>query len=136
MNEAAKSQRSKVEKIVLVAVIIVASLGVAYMAYDYVTTMEQLDNLSKGMTENSSLTDDSNIDSDLGDVDTWQVKKIVRIEWQLTVRYANTAVDLSVISASRIIWHAMIQTMIRRYGGRIWDKMILTSLINHEYENT
>ena len=70
MNKAAKSQRSKIEKIVLVAVIIVASLGVAYMAYDYVTTMEQLNNLSKGMTENSSLTDDSNIDSDLGDMDT------------------------------------------------------------------
>ena len=70
MNEAAKSQRSKVEKIVLVAVIIVASLGVAYMAYDYVTTMEQLDNLSKGMTENSSLNDDSNINSDLSDMDT------------------------------------------------------------------
>jgi hypothetical protein len=59
-------------------------------------------------------------------------KKMVRIEWQLTVRYANTAVDLSVISASRTIWHTMIQTMIRRYGGRIWDKMTLTSLINHE----
>ena len=70
MNKAAKSQRSKVEKIVLVAVIIVASLGIAYMAYDYVTTMEQLDNLSKEMTENSSLTDDSNINSDLGDMDT------------------------------------------------------------------
>ena len=70
MNKAAKSQRSKIEKIVLVAVIIVASFGIAYMAYDYVTTMEQLNNLSKGMTENSSLTDDSNIDSDLGDMDT------------------------------------------------------------------
>ena len=70
MNKAAKSQRSKIEKIVLVAVIIVVSLGIAYMAYDYVTTMEQLDNLNKGMAENSSLTDDSNIDSDLGDMDT------------------------------------------------------------------
>ena len=70
MNKAAKSQRSKIEKIILVAVIIVASLGVAYMAYDYVTTMEQLDNLNKGVAENSSLTDDSNINSDLGDGDT------------------------------------------------------------------
>jgi cell division protein FtsL len=70
MNKAAKSQRSKIEKIVLVAVIIVVSLGIAYMAYDYVTTMEQLDNLNKELAENSSLTDDSNINSDLGDVDT------------------------------------------------------------------
>ena len=70
MNKAVKSQKSKIEKIALVAVIIVVSLGLAYMAYDYVTTMEQLDNLSKGMTENSSLTDDSNINSGLDDVDT------------------------------------------------------------------
>ncbi len=70
MNKSQKSQSSKYEKIVIIAVIIVVSLGIAYMAYDYVTTMEQLDNLNRGMTENSSLTDDSNIDSDLGDVDT------------------------------------------------------------------
>ena len=70
MNKAAKSQRSKIEKIVLVTVIIVVSLGITYMAYDYVTTMEQLDNLSNGLVENSSLTDDSNIDSGLDDMDT------------------------------------------------------------------
>ena len=70
MNKAAKSQRSKIEKIVLVAVIIVVSSGLAYMAYDYATTLEQLDNMNKEMTENLSLTDDSNINSDLSDMDT------------------------------------------------------------------
>ena len=70
MDKAVKSQKSKIEKIVLVAVIIVVSSGLAYMAYDYVTTMEQLDNMNKEMTENLSLTDDSNIDSDLSDMDT------------------------------------------------------------------
>ena len=70
MKKAVKSQRSKAEKIVIVVVIIVVLLGVAYMAYDYVTTMEYLDNLNKKMTENSSLTNNSNVDSDLGDVDT------------------------------------------------------------------
>ena len=70
MNKAVKSQRSKIEKTVIVVVLVVVSLGIAYMAYDYVTTIEQLDNLNKRMAENSSLTDDSNINSDLGDVDT------------------------------------------------------------------
>ena len=60
MSKAAKSQRSNIEKIVIVAVVIVVSLGIAYMAYDYVTTMEKLDNLNKEIVENSSLTDISN----------------------------------------------------------------------------
>ena len=70
MDKAVKSQKSKIEKVVIVTVIIVVSLGVAYMAYDYATTMEQLDNMNKEMTENLSLTDDSNINSDLSDMDT------------------------------------------------------------------
>ena len=63
MNKAVKSQRSKNEKIILVVVLIVVSFGLTYMAYDYVTTMEQLDDLRKETTENLSLTKDSNIDS-------------------------------------------------------------------------
>ena len=70
MDKAVKSQKSKIEKVVIVAVIIVVSSGLAYMAYDYATTMEQLDNMNKEMTENLSLTDDSNINSDLSDMDT------------------------------------------------------------------
>ena len=70
MDKAQKSQRSKYEKMIIVAVIIIVSLGIAYMAYDYVTTMEQLDNLNNGLVENSSLTDDSNINSGLDDMDT------------------------------------------------------------------
>ena len=50
MNNELESQRTKYEKIVIFAVIVVVSLGIAYMAYDYVTTMEQLDNLNKEIT--------------------------------------------------------------------------------------
>ena len=60
MSKAVKSHRSNIEKMVIVVVLIVVSFGIAYMAYDYVTTMEQLDNLNKEKTENSSLTDISN----------------------------------------------------------------------------
>ena len=63
MNKATKDQRSKNEKIILVVVLIVVSFGLTYMAYDYVTTMDQLDNLRKETTENLSLAKDSNIDS-------------------------------------------------------------------------
>ena len=70
MNKAAKSKRSKIEKAVIVIVIMIASFGIAYMAYDYVITMEHLDNLNREMTEDSSLTDGSSIDSDSGDMDT------------------------------------------------------------------
>jgi cell division protein FtsL len=63
MNKAQKSQRSNNEKIIIVVVLIVVSVGIAYMAYDYVTTMDQLDNLRKETTENLSLAKDSNIDS-------------------------------------------------------------------------
>jgi cell division protein FtsL len=63
MNKAQKSPRSNNEKIIIVVVLIVVSLGIAYMAYDYVTTMEQLDDLRKEITENLSLAEDSNIDS-------------------------------------------------------------------------
>ena len=62
MDKAQKSQRSKNEKIILVVVLIVVSFGLTYMAYDYVTTMEQLDYLRKESNENLSLTKDSNID--------------------------------------------------------------------------
>ena len=60
MSKAAKSCRSNIGKMVIVAVIIVVSLGITYMVYDYVTTMEQLDNLNTEMVGNPSLTDDSN----------------------------------------------------------------------------
>mgnify|MGYP001812184876 FL=1 len=70
MSKKVKTQKSKNEKIILVAVAIIASLGIAYMVYDYMTTMEQLDDLKKKSNENVSLTEDSNINSDLGDVDT------------------------------------------------------------------
>jgi cell division protein YceG involved in septum cleavage len=70
MNEAQKSQRSKSEKIVIVAVLIVVLVGISYMAYDYVTTMEQLDNLKTESNENLSLTENSNIDSIGNDDDT------------------------------------------------------------------
>jgi len=63
MNKATKDQRSKNEKIILVVVLIVVSFGLTYMAYDYVTTMDQLDDLRKETTENLSLAEDSNIDS-------------------------------------------------------------------------
>ena len=63
MNKATKDQRSKNEKIILVVVLIIVSFGLTYMAYDYVTTMDQLDNLRKETTENLSLAKDSNIDS-------------------------------------------------------------------------
>ena len=63
MNKATKDQRSKNEKIILVVVLIVVSFGLTYMAYDYVTTMDQLDNLRKETTENLFLVEDSNIDS-------------------------------------------------------------------------
>jgi cell division protein FtsL len=63
MNKATKDQRSKNEKIILVVVLIVVSFGLTYMVYDYVTTMEQLDDLRKEMAENLSLAEDSNIDS-------------------------------------------------------------------------
>jgi cell division protein FtsL len=69
MNKAVKSQRSKIEKIILVVVLIVVSFGLTYMAYDYVTTMEQLDDLNKKMTENLSLVKDSNIDPVANDSD-------------------------------------------------------------------
>ena len=69
MDKTRKEQTSKYEKIVLVAVIIVVSLGVTYMAYDYVTTMEQLDDLKNDMIGNSSFTKDSNTDSVLDDPD-------------------------------------------------------------------
>ena len=70
MDKAQQSQRSKYEQIILIAVVIVVSLGVAYMAYDYVTTMEQLDNRIKETTENLSLNNNSSINSDLGYTDT------------------------------------------------------------------
>ena len=60
MSKATKSCRSNIEKMVIVVVMIIVSLGVVYMAYDYVTTMEQLDNLNTEMVENPSLTYDSN----------------------------------------------------------------------------
>ncbi len=60
MNKTVKSERSNIEKMAIAAVIIVVSLGITYMMYDYVTTMEQLDNLNEEITENLSLTDDSN----------------------------------------------------------------------------
>ena len=63
MNKATKDQRSKNEKNILVVVLIVVSFGLTYMAYDYVTTMDQLDNLRKETTENLSLAKYSNIDS-------------------------------------------------------------------------
>ena len=63
MNEAQKSQRSKSEKIVIVAVLIVVLVGISYMAYDYVTTMEQLDDLKTESNENLPLTENSDIDS-------------------------------------------------------------------------
>ena len=69
MNKVAKDQKPKSEKIVIVAVIIVALLGVTYMAYDYVMTMEQLDNLKNDPIENLFLTKDSNINSVLDDTD-------------------------------------------------------------------
>ena len=67
MSKEAKSQTPKYDKIIIVAVIIVASFGVAYMVYDYVTTMEQLDGLKDEMVENSPLTRDPSIDSVLND---------------------------------------------------------------------
>ncbi len=70
MDNAGKIQRSKIEKIVIIAVMIVVLLGVAYMAYDYMTTMEQLENLNKEITGNSSLTNDPNINPDSDDMDT------------------------------------------------------------------
>ncbi len=70
MNEAQKSQRSKNEKIVIAAVLIVILVGISYMAYDYVTTMEQLDDLKTESNENLSLTENSNIDSVGNDDDT------------------------------------------------------------------
>ena len=70
MNEAQKSQRSKSEKIVIAAVLIVILVGISYMAYDYVTTMEQLDDLKTESNENLSLTENSNIDSVGNDDDT------------------------------------------------------------------
>ena len=70
MSKKVKTQKSKNEKIILVAVAMIVSLGIAYMVYDYMTTMEQLDDLKKKSNENVSLTEDSNINSDLGDVDT------------------------------------------------------------------
>ena len=69
MNKAAKSQRSKIEKIILVGVLIIVSFGLTYMAYDYVTTMEQLDDLRKETIENLSLVKDSNIDPVANDSD-------------------------------------------------------------------
>ena len=67
MNEA---QRSRSEKIVIVAVLIVVLVGISYMAYDYVTTMEQLDDLKTESNENLSLTEDSNMDYVGNDGDT------------------------------------------------------------------
>ena len=67
MNEA---QRSRSEKIVIVAVLIVVLVGISYMAYDYVTTMEQLDDLKMESNETLSLTENSNIDSVGNDDDT------------------------------------------------------------------
>lgn len=64
-----KTQKSKNEKIILVAVAIIASLGIAYMVYDYMTTMKQLDDLKKKSSENLSLTEGAITDSVWNDTD-------------------------------------------------------------------
>ena len=69
MTNKIQNTRSNLEKIILIVVVIVVIMGITYMIYDYVITMEQLDNIQKEMTENLSLTRDSNINSIWNDTD-------------------------------------------------------------------